>query len=265
MKLCCVYYPVKTRWGTWLEAVMYHAANWNEINNWIEQLNNEETSAAVEELKEMLQNQLLKSNVEKIAAVSSDLCCNIKKLEASPSSKTVASDIWLLLSGTVQLLKDANLPSTKLSSYLDGRHPAVRLWKTVQDFDPNRCMSFSINTEVSNFSEDDIPRAEVATYNALLNSHQVQPEPILFWKRSARDMPILSKVALKALSFPAASSADVERSFSTMKRLFTPIRNRLSNENLSVHMRLSFNNVDPDELSEFNTGESDPGDNSDND
>src|SRR5688572_7842053 len=78
---------------------------------------------------------------------------------------------------TLQLLKDADLPYTKLCSYMGGRHSAIRLWKAEQDFDPNRCMSFSTNAEVFNFSEDDIPRAEVATYNAVLNTHQVQSDP----------------------------------------------------------------------------------------
>lgn len=73
---------------------------------------------------------------------------------------------------------------------------------------------------------------------------------------------MLKIIHIPNLSFPA-SSADVERSFSTMKRLFTPIRNKLSDENLNVHMRLSFNTIEPNEQSDLNTEY--PGDNSDSD
>jgi hypothetical protein len=62
-------------------------------------------------------------------------------------------------------------------------------------------------------------------------------------------MPILSSLALQALSiFP--SSAEVERSFSYLKKRSSPQRTSFTEENLGIHLKIVFNRKEiqiPDE------------------
>ena len=70
-------------------------------------------------------------------------------------------------------------------------------------------------------------------------------EPVensLLWWKSRRRLDSLRTLALSYLSLPF-SSTSVERSFSILKDLTSPKRNRLTNENIRNEMKVRFNSL----------------------
>ena len=87
-----------------------------------------------------------------------------------------------------------------------------------------------------------IPQLELLKYKEIRNAFTFDKHfsPFAFWQTYARVMPQLSAAALQALAFPS-SIAQVERSFSLLRRVLTPVRSHMSEENLAVHFKMAFN------------------------
>ena len=74
-------------------------------------------------------------------------------------------------------------------------------------------------------------QAEVDRYFDSFEPLREEADPFTFWMEQASVYPLLSSVAIDVLSIPA-SSAPVERVFSTAGESTTGKRNRLSDHNL---------------------------------
>lgn len=80
--------PIVTRWGTWLEAVVYYADNFENIKSVIDELNKDDASS-IEILQNLLKDSTLQNKLSYISANLSFLCLSIKKLETSTNLLTV--------------------------------------------------------------------------------------------------------------------------------------------------------------------------------
>jgi len=162
---------------------------------------------------------------------------------------TPASDVWLTLRSMEGVYSELLEESSKLESYMTGgAHPSADFWREVQYLDPRKAsMIVGTDTEVvpsslQNLLATKVPKLEIVNYKTYRESLTYDQSffPLRFWRTYSREMPTLSTLAIVALSIPA-SSADVERSFSLLKRLLTPDRNAFTEDNLEIHMKLQFN------------------------
>lgn len=232
--------PVITRWGTWLQAVSYHVTNFEEEKTWISQ--EREDSAAICELKNLIDSSHLSADLLKISTVAKELPKVIKTLE---QREILSANIWHLLETVRILLASNTISCSKVSAYMEGRHPNVQFWKDVRCLDPNQAnetsfINLELPRELLRFSQVEVPKSEIASYVSLLQESNNVKDVLGFWGKNSGLMPILSKLALRALTVPA-TSAEVERTFSTLKNVLTSQRLSLTEENLDVHMRMAFN------------------------
>ncbi|CAL8112036.1 unnamed protein product [Orchesella dallaii] len=81
-------------------------------------------------------------------------------------------------------------------------------------------------------AEDAVGLHEIRKYKIIRDSQQYSNglSPFQFWKNFSRQMPELSQLAIMTLLIPA-SSAEVERSFSLLRRILTAQRTRFTEEN----------------------------------
>lgn len=91
--------PVITHWGTWLRAGNYNCINFNTVKNWID-LEDGEGSAAVTNIKQLVENKELVFQLRAISEISDGICNQIQVLE---SDNQDATKIWLLLSSVLQM------------------------------------------------------------------------------------------------------------------------------------------------------------------
>ena len=93
------------------------------------------------------------------------------------------------------------------------------------------------------FSSQQVPTSEIIVYKVVRETHfksgAVLPAD-QFWKNFSKELPILSSLALQALSV-LPSTAAVERSFSALTDLLSPKRTNFTEEYLSAHVRVTFN------------------------
>jgi hAT family C-terminal dimerisation region/Protein of unknown function (DUF 659) len=236
--------PVITRWTTWLHAGSFHWAHLKTIFDWIP--NTTDNSPVLLKLKRLLasSSQKLAEQLERINEVYPGLSSTIKTLEGE---SVVSSEVWSLLNLVRRYMESLGIPSDKLTLYLNSKHPAIDFWTDVQILDPRKCPDTITRTglpqSLCRFSNNQIPFSELLSYRQL-SDEEVKRTPNIdvpdFWRKYAREMPHLSDLALKAISVPA-SSADVERSFSYLKKILTPQRTNLIEKNLDAHIRLAFN------------------------
>lgn len=237
--------PVITRWCTWLEAGSFHYQHLSAETEWIEEtLDN---SAIMHKLKKMCCKDDLKEQLYKIHQVCPGISSSIKILE---KRDLPASDVWLLLQTVLDLTNEVlGQESEKLNAYMEGRHPAITFWNDVQYFDPRKANQFvgsngmeKLPPSLLRIAKNPIDIQEIRKYKTLRDSQNYCNQfcPFSFWKKFSREMPELSELALIALSIPASSS-EVERSFSLLRRILTAQRSRFTEENLGIHLRMCFN------------------------
>lgn len=235
--------PVLTRWCTWLRTVQYHKQQFSGVKVWIER---EENSAAIMELKDLLDKStdVLLVQFENVGNIAEALCKEVIFLE---TRGVCASDVWDHLNSVSILLESAGFPNNRLKAYLHGRQVATSFWQQVQILDPAKAKTANFTdlpAELRKFStEKCIPREEISLYKAIAETVTVPIPPQTFWNLKSAAMPVLSAIALKALTIPA-STADVERSFSKMQWILRSTRTSLLESNLSIHMRLSYNQAE---------------------
>ena len=252
--------PVITRWGTWLEAGNFHFQHLNAELEFIESIEND--SAAVDNLKDLGKEENLKLQLQKIAEICPTITTAIKTLE---QNSLPASDVWLTLKTVQGALEEVfDSPPQKLNLYMYSNHPSKTSWEGVQYFDPRKASQFVGGTEtipasLSFVCPREVTEVELRKYKEIRNAEVFDRSfcPYKFWQKYSREMPYLSSAALKALCFPP-SSAEVERSFSAMKRILTPQRTSLTEENLAFHLQLAFNQrIQADDDREDETEDSD--------
>ena len=236
--------PVITRWGTWLEAGHFHFQHIDAELAWIAAAEN--NSAAVDKLKRLRSKSEFREQLQKISSICPTITSTMKTME---KHGLPASDVWLHRK-TVQGALEENFDPVpqKLNLYMTKKYPAKDFWREVQYFDPRKADQFvsvsieSIPPSLAVFCTEEVTQAELIKYREIRNSYKYDSTfcPFKFWKSYAREMPGLSAVALKALSIPP-SSADVERSFSSYKRIVTPLRSSVTEENVAFHLQLAFN------------------------
>jgi hypothetical protein len=236
--------PVITRWATWLEAGQFHFLNFDAESDWINVT--EDNSLAVKRLKKLAKKQNLKEQLRKISDVCPGICSAIKLME---SRNTVASDVWLHIQTVLGLTAEVfGSESEKLTAYIQGRHPAIDFWEQVQFCDPRKFLSNNpdeipeVPPALKKIFNEQIGLEEMVKFRDIRKTTVFDGsfDPSRFWKTFARELPKLSKLCLMALSIPS-SSADVERSFSALRRILTPLRSRMTEENLSIHLRIAYN------------------------
>lgn len=235
-------FPVITRWCTWLACGEYIYSRFDAISEWIE--GTEENSIATKTLKELVETNVnVKQQMKWIHDVSPGLCASLRKLE---SNQLPASGVWFVLETAIQLTKDVlGEPSDKLKGYMETRHPSRDFWYSSRFFDPRFATQisedFTVPVAMALF-EVNVPILEMATYRTLVaqQNYGMDFDVLNFWKSYYKEMPVLSSLALKISSIPSSTS-DVERSFSCLRRVLTPLRNQLTEDNLGIHLRLAFN------------------------
>jgi hypothetical protein len=233
--------PVITRWTTWLHTGYFHFRNLAALKVWIEAT--EDDSLAVQQLKTLVLDPTLEKELSVLATVFPTLSSAIKTLEGNT---VLASEVWLHLNTVRCLLEENDVPCTKLTAYLTWKQPALSFWKDIRFLD-HRQVIFEAGSKLPEalrkMSKVEIDPGELVAYRLLVqeeNKNQEKKSPTEFWKNYTAQLPQLSKLATKLLFVPC-SSADVERSFSTLKRIYTPLRSSLTDENLSINLRLAFN------------------------
>lgn len=87
--------PIITRWGTWLQAVLYYAKHYGNINKILETLDNEE-AASIQIAQDLLSDKTVKADIIYIAANYGCLEDSIKRLETT----------GLLLSTQIKIVED---------------------------------------------------------------------------------------------------------------------------------------------------------------
>jgi len=201
----------------------------------------EDDSAAITVLGELIESPTLSTQLASVAEIAPHLSTVLKKVE---SQNILSCEVWMLLQSTLTLLEGHNIDCTKLRGYMASKHPSHEFWRLVQDLDPKignpSHFELTIPRELSRFSRVPVPPLDVCFYKALLESRPRIDNVVTFWQNQAVNMPVLSSLTLNALTVPPSSS-DVERSFSALKRILTPSRNCLTEENLGIHLRLVFN------------------------
>lgn len=254
--------PVLTRWTTWLETGSYHFRNFVALKQWIQ--NTDPDSAAVRELKELIQNEHVYQNLRKIHTVFPGLSQAIKVLQGM---SLPASDVYTMVANVRELIgNQLGVGSAKLEKYWTGQneHPAIEFWRSAQLLDPRKFILNPVRELpacLRKFSTVPVPDLEFAHYRSLCSQigEGTEITATKFWNLNKRELPVLSQLALAALSVPA-TSAEVERSFSTAKRLMRPERNRLTEENFGLHLRLIFNKSEKDLVDEASSSEDDEDD-----
>ncbi|KAJ4430335.1 hypothetical protein ANN_22551 [Periplaneta americana] len=117
--------PVITCLGTWLKAGKYHCINFSAVKHWID-LGDGEGSAAVTNLKRLVENKELVLQLRAISKISDGLCSQIQVFE---SDNQDATKIWLLLSSVLQMVQSSGAMCKKLTGYMNEHHPALNFWK----------------------------------------------------------------------------------------------------------------------------------------
>ena len=234
--------PVLTRWATWVRAADYYWQRFDAVLAFINRA--EVNSAAMRQLKEMAGNQAMAQQLERLSKISQGLISSILHLE---NDSYPASSVWLNVEVISQLLHTCGLESTKLSAYLNHKHPALKFWKDVQILDPSKAkqhlQSDNLPESLLRFSRSPVPLHEIIKYRLLTKEgtfSTTHSAVFDFWSSNRKDLPTLSALALTALSVPA-STASVERSFSLLKRVFTSLRSSLTDENLEIHLKIAYN------------------------
>lgn len=85
--------PITTRWGTWIEAVAYYAKHFEKFEDVLAHLDEDE-SASVETVKELLQNPSLKKDIIFVTSNFGFLALSIPKLQKR--GLTLASQIAIV-------------------------------------------------------------------------------------------------------------------------------------------------------------------------
>jgi hypothetical protein len=249
--------PVITRWCTWLQAGEYHFNNFEAEIDWITKT--EDNSAAVKTLKKICNKSKVKIELNKIQQLCQSLSSTIRAFE---KNGLPARDVWLLRKTVEGVIEEVmGQKSPKLFLYMSGKQPALEFWKDVQYLDPRKVQeqgSENLPESLTKFSVLKVNAEEVVKYKIIRQTLKYGPEfcPFEFWRTYGREMPVLSKLSLAALSIPASTS-EVERSFSALKRTLTPQRSSLTEENLGNHLRLTFNENQKKECSPTDESEDD--------
>lgn len=96
--------PITTRWGTWLEAVMYYAEHYERIVGVFEQLDEDET-AAIAICKKLLRDDKVRSGIVFISANYGMLVSSMKTLQTNGLSLKEQIDTIKNVSSIIELVK----------------------------------------------------------------------------------------------------------------------------------------------------------------
>jgi hypothetical protein len=247
--------PVITRWATWFECGSHLYDNFNGFSDWIQMTKPD--SKAVKALKDLVNKDELGTQLNVVNQLCNGVLTTIRSLE---SNTIIASDVWILLQTIDRSIEEViGTPSQKLRKYIEKEHPARTFWFEVQFCDPRKihkffddCDIWTLPTSLKIFSESPVPPIELTQLKEIIRGFifPANFNVVEFWNQNARELPTLSVVCLRALSVPP-SSAEVERSFSSLKRLLTSTRLSFLEENFDCHLRLQYNRpVDTEDLNE---------------
>ena len=136
----------------------------------------------------------------------------------------------------------SKIASEKLNKHVDIQKPALNFFKSARIFDIRQKASLSRNVvdylNISGFSSDiEFLNEWVIYMNAVYSLENFEIDK--FWKMKNNELPLMWK-ASRSLWTPA-SAADVERSFSILTLLDSPIRTNLSEEALKNLLYCYFN------------------------
>jgi len=244
--------PVITRWGTHLkmyQSVLKHKSEMCSIMN-----NTEAQRFCPAELKAIILSSEFWIQLDELANSVMPLVIAITNLEGDRSISNVLNE-WVTLENTYSINIQSLIPSdvwTFVSARLQLR------WKLISDeihiaayaLDPR----FRCNILSTNFARDaeatiqKVAIAQKVWHTSLFsefsdfrnkqfpfeNDVTLEEDPISYWKRLSykAESQALAKIALAILGFPQ-TTASVERSFSSLRRIHTWERNSIGREKLS--------------------------------
>ena len=200
--------PVLTRWGTWIEAVIYHASHFDAVYAVVQNLEDQDSSA-ISEAKTLMQSRALKDDLTFIASTFSALLSAIEKLENSNNELATSLRIILNVKASVETLsgeKGVKLRE-KLYSILKSNPGVEKLCRI--------CTMLSGDESFTLFTEGE--ESEMAI-----------------------DLPIADILLFK---YARTTSCDVERSFSRYKGILTDQRRSFTMDNLRRYIVVNCNQV----------------------
>jgi hypothetical protein len=195
--------PVITRWGTWIEAAMYYAANFNAVKSFVcdKLLANDAVS-----IREA-QNLFAKINVH------DDLLCITRNFAVLPRAIKKLEESGLTLQQSIEIYSEVE---SLLSNLEDVSLQPIRTkFTTVRD----KNTGFSI----------------MRTVLSMLKDESACEDPICIEQMSAQDLLCLTNAPLV--------TCEVERSFSRYKTIFRENRHRFKFENLKMILVISCNAI----------------------
>ena len=104
----------------------------------------------------------------------------------------------------------------------------------------NRILDEKLKEGMKKKSVNPPGHAEIERYFDTVENLREVVDPITYWKNQSQDYPLLSTIAIDVLTVPASSAA-IERVFSTAGDSTTGKRNRLADKNLEREVLLKKN------------------------
>lgn len=188
--------PIITRWGTWIEAALYYAENFEIIKEIIFTLNPGEASA-IKESQDILIQPGLQAHLAFIAANFSKFPVLIKKLECT--AQTLATTIRIL-------------------------HEARECVESIENEDQHLV---NIKSKFSNVIEKN------SGLNIMFQISMVLENPC---ESLPTELHLFKMTDIISFKYAPLVSVDVERSFSQYKLLLTDRRHLLTPENAKYHL-----------------------------
>ena len=200
--------PVITRWGTWVEAVEYHAAHFDAVQTIVRSFD-EGDNAAIAQAKTLLQSPSLKEDLIFIASTFSTLPSAIEKLENSGSELVTSLRVVQRVKTVIQSLtgEKGSIVKAKLESVFLNNPGLEKI-----------CLIASM------ISGDE--------------SLQLLGDP-------GQSLPVLNLSPSDLIKFKYAptTSCDVERSFSRYKAILSDQRRSFTMDNLRRYLVVNCNPV----------------------
>lgn len=248
--------PVITRWNTWFQAVRYHATYAEYYLEFVEKERREEIgTVALDKLIEVLQSPSLVQRLNYTAEKCSPLMAVIDRWQSRKLQIHLVYndqyDLMSTLASFYQLDPDNDEDLTvgpksaheKLCQYTTvKKQPAINLLRDIRCLDPVQLSTINMDyasIKTSLFLPDACDD-EWPVYVALAREVPSSSGIVTFWKAVRSRLPNLSSSAVLRLQLPV-NSADVERSFSSLRNLDTCRRQNLKDGNLKDMLKVIFN------------------------
>ena len=250
--------PVITRWNTWFEAALYHAAHLDHYVTFVaREIEKSGSTLHLQTLSKLLygdQLEQLQAELDFLALHCQRLVGTLTSLEGQ---SYMAVDIYNKMSDLLSWMRSPGFPyatsscevamlkaSTKLALYVEAnKQPAIALFKAARVFDPRQIPLLS-----QNFADHDLciptmhsAAGEWRTYLDITTAAIIPNDITAFWKALQSRLPLLAALAKAYIALPI-SSVDVERSFSKYGSVLSPLRFSLTEDHLRAYCALYYNN-----------------------